>query len=243
MRAFLLPAILGDEPQLADFRGKLDGRIQFELLALPDDGAPAALLSSMQQTARVIADEIVRRQPAGAIALMGFSFGASLALEVAAQLTAGQRTVSFLGILDGAFRTNELKRSKAELLRLCLSVDGAMGLARHGFERLKNRQRLLMASWSKSTNTAQTPAVRDAILMDLRCNALNEWQPPSCPAPGIAVCSGALGVANRHRWRSLCPNLDVLTLESRHEDLLKGRSLQLIVDALAERASLGPIHR
>ena len=236
-KAFLLPAILGDEPQLVALRQRLEGRVAFDLLGLPDVDAPAALLSSMDKTARIVVDEIVRRQPTGPIALIGFSFGASLALEVAAQLIRKQRTVAFLGVLDGAFRTDELKRSKTELLRLSLTAAGIGSLISRFLERLNNRRRLFIAARSGSTRVLQSPAIRDALLVDFRCKALNSWQPPACSARGVAIFSGGLGEENRIRWASLCPNLAVLNVEAEHGSFLKGPSLEMIVQALAERSA------
>ena len=237
MRAFLLPALLGDEAQLVDLRHHLQGRIDFDLIGLPDADAPAALLSSMNMTARFVVDEIVRRQPQGAIALVGFSFGASLALEVAAQLTRKPRSVCFLGVLDGAFRTDELQRSPTELLRLCVSAKGIASLALHLFKRLDNRRRLITAARAGLKKPGHSPALREALLIDCRCKALNSWQPPSCFAHGVLIFSGTLGAENRDRWVSLCPNLSVLTVEATHGDLLKGHSLERIVQTLRERST------
>ncbi len=242
MRSFLLPAILGDEPQLVALRQKLEGRIEFDLLDLPDIESPADLLSSLNRTARVLVEEIVRRQPTGPIALIGFSFGASLALETAAQLTRMQRVISFLGILDGAFRTDELQRSKAELLRLCLSAEGIASLVRRLIERVENRVKLVIATRARSTKAAHSPAIRDALLVDLRCQALNGWQPPACSVPGLLVFSGSLGIENRRRWESLCPDLEVLDVEAKHGDFLKGHSLEAIVRALTDRARASDEH-
>jgi thioesterase domain-containing protein len=235
MRAFFLPAIFGDEPQLSRFRESLGGRIDFEVLHLPDIDAPPALLSSMACTARVVVDQITTRQPSGPIALVGFSFGASLALEVAAQLGQQGRTVSFLGILDGAFRTGELKLTRAETLQLCSTPGGIAKLAIHVFRRLDNRVRLTIATRARG---AAAPAMQEALLMDFRCKALNSWDPPGCSAPGLVVFSGALGDQNKRRWLSLCPNLSVLDVEARHGDFLTGRSLGLIGEALAERSAV-----
>lgn len=235
MRSFLLPAILGDEPQLAAFRQRLEGRIEFELLELPGLKAPADLLSSMSETARLVVDDIVRRQPTGAIAVIGFSFGASLALEVAAQLARVERAVSFLGVLDGAFSTSELKRSKTELLRLCLSARGIASLGRHFVRRLSNRARILLATRGGAAARLPSTAVEEALLIDYRCKALNSWEPPPCLVPGLLIFSGSLGPRNRSRWESLCPNLAVLDVAAKHGDFLKGRSLDLIVQALDGR--------
>lgn len=235
MRSFLLPAILGDEPQLAAFRKRLEGRIDFELLDLPGIEAPADLLSSMSETAQLVVDDIVRRQPTGAVAVIGFSFGASLALEVAARLARVERAVSFLGVLDGAFSTSELKRSKAELLRLCLSAEGIASLGRHFVRRLGNRARILLATRASAAAQPPSPAVEEALLMDYRCKALNSWQPPSYLGAGLLIFSGSLGPRNRKRWEGLCPNLAVLDVAAKHGDFLKGRSLGLIVQALDGR--------
>jgi thioesterase domain-containing protein len=235
LKAFLLPALLGDEPQLRNFRGALDGHIDFDLLRLPDRDAPPALLSSMRETARVLVDQVTTRQPSGVVALVGFSFGASLALEVAAQLERLGRTIAFLGILDGAFRTGELKLTRSETLRLCSTPRGLAKLAVHIVKRLDNRARLILAA--RKLTTVQAPAMQDALLMDYRCKALNSWDPPGCSAPGVVIFSGALGGENRRKWLSLCPNLAVLDVEARHGDFLKGRSLASIVDALSKRSA------
>ena len=239
MQAFFIPSVFGDEPHLADLRDRLSGCLALDLVALPDAGAPGAILTNMQATGRGVADEILRRQPSGPIALVGYSFGASVALEVAAQMTRAGRTIAFLGILDGPFSPPDVpgasggtpppgaprKRVRTVVVDATESMDLLRRIA-------------LQAAPTAKTGFDVAQPMRRAILWHLRNKALVGWAPPNCDAMGLHVSTGAYGADNARRWRELCPNLTRVDVPAPHERLLNGASLDAVVAALT-RATEG----
>lgn len=232
IRAFLIPGVFGDEPALVEFRRRLRSHVQFDLVILPEAGASGALLTSMAATAAVIAEQIVERQPAGDIRLIGFSFGASAALETAVHLTRAGRTVSFLGILDGPFDDDTdvyemLLRptTPKELARVLVGVAGQTDVVRR-----------FALSAASPLSVASSPAdmVRKAFLKHLRNKALKAWRPDGCQSAGVYVSTGHYGIVNRERWLKLCPNLTPVEIVASHEQLLSDDALDAVVSALID---------
>ena len=195
------------------------------------EGLDAVVASA---TGRVLVDEIARRQPAGAVSLVGYSFGASMALEVAAQLAEAGRTVGFLAALDGPFDppTARSKGGGGSLLaaprRLLKSV------AVDAAESMNVVRRLVAGPDAPEPGaTDRAEPMRRAMLWHLRNKALKTWVPRGCDAPGLHVSTGDYEPGNRLRWAALCPNLRTLHVSAPHEDLLKGEALSVVVDALA----------
>ena len=60
------------------------------------------LFSSIKEMASSITTELLRRHPVGPICLIGYSFGASLAIESALQLTERGKSVPLVVIIDMA---------------------------------------------------------------------------------------------------------------------------------------------
>lgn len=230
---FLLPGLFGDEPKLIHLRERLVGRIEFVTLAIPDIESPESLLSSLSAIGRVVAAEIVRRQPTGPISLAGYSFGASVALEVATQLTRAARTVGYLCILDGAFKVDELRRSFRIIVSLAMTPKGVLSIVKRIVEKINHRRYLRRARRSPRALVTSQP-LRLAYVSYFRGLALDGWEPEGCLARGILILTRSLGPVNRPKWLELCPNLTFLPLRSRHDDLLEGESLDLVVSALGD---------
>lgn len=238
MPAFLIPSVFGDEPQLQDLRRRLHGWVDFDVLALPDAGARGALLTDMAATGRFLVDEISRRRPVGSIALIGYSFGASMALEVAAQLTEAGRRVTFLGALDGPFQPPGFAGHSADdfcaaprRLVKSIVVDAAVSMD-------TVRRLAIGAAPTGSFVGGRAEPMRRALLWHLRNKALKAWVPRGCNAPGIHVSTGTYGPTNLARWAALCPNLRFLEVHASHEHLLKGTALDAVVTALAAQVAL-----
>ena len=230
---FLLPGLFGDEPKLMDLRERLADRIRFVTLKLPDIEAPQSLLSSVPAIGRVIADEILRRQPNGPISIAGYSFGASVALEAATQLTRANRTVGYLCVLDGAFKIDDMRRPFRKIVAMTMTPKGALHLLKRMVQKINDRRYLRRARRSPDT-LFTSPPVRLAYIAYFRYLALDNWEPHGCLARGILILTRSLGPANRPKWMELCPNLTLLPLRSTHDDLLEGESLDLVVSALGQ---------
>ena len=230
---FLLPGLFGDEPKLIHLRERLAGRISFVTMKIPDIEAPESLLSDLSAIGRIVADEIVRLRPTGPVSLAGYSFGASVALEVATQLTRANRTVGYLCIIDGAFKVDDLRRSYWTILSLTLTPWGALSVVRRIIQKINDRRNFRRARRSpESLVTSQV--VRYAYIGHFRNVALDGWEPGSCHAPGMLILTRSLGPANRPKWLELCPNLTLLPLRSGHDDVLVGESLDFVASSLGD---------
>ena len=230
--AFFLSGVGGDDPEFADLADRLRPWLRLAPVDYPDAGARGAVLSSMAGTAEVVTADIQRLQPGGGIALVGYSFGGSLALEVADQLVRAGRTVDLLCPLDAPFRMDEL-RGQFEKLRLATAPRHAMKKVVEAAALSEVTLRLVTgAAAPEVVGEARANPVRRALLTHLRTKALAGWRPPSCDARGVLVCTGVLGAANRERWLSLCPRLACVDVEGDHDRLLQGASLDRVVEAL-----------
>ena len=95
---FFLPGIGGDEPMLAAIRQALASRARFDALAYPDP--PAEAPPRLETMVAAMCERIRAAQPAGPIALAGYSFGGVLAVEIARALKARGRDVALLILFD-----------------------------------------------------------------------------------------------------------------------------------------------
>ena len=230
--AFLIPGVFGDEPQLVGLRQRLHGSLNLELVEIPNGLAQGRVLTDMVATGNVLADEIVRRCPDGDISLVGFSFGASAALEVAAQLIHRKHRIAFLGILDGPFGTDELPGRHAELQQAVT----AKGLVRKVVVNMagavdETRRAVLTLSSPAVIGADRSNLVRRAVLTHLRNKALRGWTPPRCEAQGLHVFTGNYGLSNRARWAELCPNLTQVHVDTYHDHFLE-HSLEPVATAV-----------
>ena len=229
--AFLLPGIFGDEPQLVDLRQRLNGTVNLELVEIPNGRAQGCVLTDMVATGHVLADEIVRRRPYGDISLVGYSFGASAALEVAAQLVRRRRSVAFLGILDGPFGTDELSGRHAELQAVTVKRMFRKVVVNMAGSVDETRRAVLTMSSPVVIGSERSNAVRRAVLTHLRNKALRGWTPPRCEAHGLHVFTGNYGRFNHARWADLCPGLKQVHVDADHERLLEN-ALEAVATAL-----------
>ena len=235
-KTFLVPGVCGDEPDLVLFRDRLREHYDFTLAELPDAGCPGSMLTDMRATAAFVTSQITRHQPSGPVALVGFSFGASTVLEVAAQLADQGRGVSFLAVLDGPFVSEEMQ-GWFELFRRATSAKRTVKTL---FQVAASTDTTRRMAWSAVSpdhvGQERSDPVRRAMLAHLRGKALKGWQPRPCAAPGVLVRTDTFGEANRARWTALCPNLELKHIGGMHNNLLHDNSLDVVVDILREAA-------
>ena len=231
--AFLIPSVFGDEPQIQNLRNRLQDVVCLDALALPDAGARGTLLTDMAATGRTIVDEILRRRPAGTVSLVGYSFGASMALEVAAQLTDAGRRVAFLAVLDGPFEPPAVAPRSTDGSFLAAPRHLLKSVTVDVVESMDTVRRLVAKVAPPETSKGdRAEPMRRAMLWHLRNKALKGWMPRGCDAPGLHILTGDYGLANRARWAALCPNLRQIDVPAAHEDLLKGAALDAVSSLL-----------
>ncbi len=232
-RAFMIPGVFGDEPQLVNFRSRFSELVHFDLLSLPEVGTRGRVLTNMAETGRWLTDEILQRQPTGTVALLGFSFGASLALEIACQLEGAGREISSLEILDGPFLALGFPATGSTLSTLANPRKAVKAVVVEAVKSSSSVRRLMMSVASlKSAAEEPGEPMRRAMLWHLRNKALKQWKPRPCGAPGLHVTTGCYGEENRERWAELCPNLVHVHIPVVHEHLLKGEALKNVAAAV-----------
>ncbi len=233
MRAFLIPGVFGDEPRLRHLRDVVRGTIDLDLLHLPTTDAPNRILADMAETARGLVTQIDASRRSGPVAIVGYSFGASMALEVACQLTRSGRTVSFLGILDGPFEPPVLVEQRRGMGTIpCKLLKAAAVEVTECMD--TTRRSLLPSPVHDATHDDRMEPMRRALLWHLRSKALLRWTPETCAAPGVHVHTGSYGPDNRRRWAGLCPRLAQVEVGVDHEHLLGEDTFHAVVTALTQ---------
>ena len=213
---FFLPGILGDEPKQAILRQKFPGFINFIVLELPDSSE--YVVCSLAETGRVVAENIMRVQQKGDIFILGFSFGANLAVEVACHLTSVGRNIGYLGLIDGLLKTGDTRRSLRGLFDLLTAPRG-------GFIVLKNIVQIIKRRFFKKMKEYRINNATESLnIIDCRFTALSGWEPQVCEAQGIML----LSVFNFERssllWKKICPNCRQVRVRSDHHHFISGYS-------------------
>ncbi len=225
---FLLPGVYGDEPQLSDLRACLADRLSFHTLDLPDLGTPFSILSSIPETARLLVANIVALQQGGSVYIIGFSFGASLALEVVTQLKQADRAIAYLGLIDAPLKVKDLRHA------FPFSPKGVYVMVRRIVQKLRERRDLRLAEQNLINEAEISEPQRRSLLLHLRATALDLWQPPGCETAGFIILSTLLYKRTSEAWLSLCPNCRQINVASDHEHIIKGDALRHVAAALAD---------
>jgi thioesterase domain-containing protein len=249
---FLVPALFGDEPILADFRRSLAGQLAFDTLALPDIDHPAARLSDMAWIVDHLVRQIIERRPDGPLHIAGYSLGCVMAFEAANRLIAMGRDVRLVCLLDPPFNFGPRAREVAELaalepplrtvgksLRLITKEEGprqygvriAFGaLVRFGA--LELARRLVLATGPLHGARINTLR-RMRLIAEMRGRALLRWRPMPCPAPVLLVVSDEMSLSDPVRsWAPLCPQLTVQRAPGNHRQIFEPAALELLNPAL-----------
>lgn len=231
--AFLVPGALGVDPPLENLRTRLSDEVRLDLVDMPDIGCLGSVIASIPATAEIVAADIVRRCPSGVLSLVGFSFGGSVALEVATQLSRAGRDIAFLGILDAPFKGSDMRDGYSARFN---PVNRARAVVRSMKSAAGTETRRLIAAAAASDQErwGKSHMIRKALIRHLRSKALGAWVPQACQARGLLLWTGEMGGrANLTRWQELCPNLRLVPVPGDHQKLLEGASLEAVATALA----------
>lgn len=226
LTVYLLPGQLGDGPSLVRFRGAFEGDLRLELIDLPGLDANAAVLGTMAGTGQAVADEIVRRQPAGAVRLAGYSFGGSVAFEAARALVAMGREVAFLGVLDAAFGPAATGRPPASNFRSAWRWQAHRVVLA-----------LLSPVWVRRLVLAM-PRTRFFVARRFRTAARIGWAPERLEVPGFLAVSAEFEGVTLPVWTRLLPGARVVHLPGAHYDIFRNAAFEVLVGAF-EGAVLG----
>jgi thioesterase domain-containing protein len=257
---FLVPPIVGDEPILSKFRRSFSESVLIQTVELPDLGCPTSQLADMAATGRFVAAEISRNLPHGTILLAGYSFGACAAYEAAVCLRAQGRAVGFLGLLDpvsphpwltgdGVEQKQQSASSFQGLNRWLIRLSALLPQKGETFIsyfdwllfavlvqlkafKIARRQVLFGERW---LSLAAFLRRRSALLRRLRILALHQWRPLPLEVPGLLATSEAfIDWGSLLAWPVLCPNLTIVRIPGKHEDIFEPKSLAVLAPTFLE---------
>ena len=97
---FCLPGLGGTAFEFRTLAAKMHTRRPILAIELHNLEVGPSVLESIEGTAEAIVGRMREVQPVGPYAIIGYSFGGNLAVEVARQLTANDQTVELVTILD-----------------------------------------------------------------------------------------------------------------------------------------------
>jgi thioesterase domain-containing protein len=231
--------------------------MQVTPLDAPGLDQPHGVLTALPATAAAVAAEMVRRQPHGDIRLLGGSFGAALAYEVAQQLQAQGRRVAFLVLID-------LLPIRGVLLRLVHALASPAALRRklaarlprlNGSQRSATGSLLIQAAIRfdarhlasrlarvKARREGFDDAVADRLeIHHWRAQALRGWRPAPIDVPALLIASddGVLA-GSPDFWRGRISGLKVVKVAGSHDDVTagppNGNAVQLLRETLQLRS-------
>lgn len=247
---FLVPALFGDEPILADFRRSLATRLAFHTLTLPDIDHSTARNSDMTWIADRLVRQIVDARPGGPIHIAGYSLGCVMAFEVANRLSATGRDVRLVVLLDPPFnfgqRATEVADQAAPPLRTVRKslslITGQEGLLQYAvriafgalvrFGALEPARRLVLATTPLHGARINTLR-RMRLIAEMRGRALMRWRPKTCLSPVLLIVSDDLSRGDPERsWAPLCPDLTVQHVPGGHRQIFEPAALELLNPAL-----------
>jgi thioesterase domain-containing protein/acyl carrier protein len=249
---FFMTGIGGHELRMVRSWQAVVEEMQLTLVDAPGFNRPRALLADLPATAAEVAAEIARRQPDGDIRLMGYSYGAALAYEVAGQFQAQGRCVAFLGLID-------LLPVRGIFLRLFYALFSPAALARKLAGRLPRLDRTRQAPATRTlliqaairfdarglaSRLARAKAEREGLdtatadrleIHHWRGQALRRWRPAPIDVPALLIASddGVLA-GSPHFWRSKIAGLRVVRVAGSHHNLTAGPANTSAVQLLRE---------
>lgn len=175
-RIFLLPAIGGDEPGLANLRSELADRAEFVMIDHPDVDRRSSEIRDFNGIVASAAERISLTQPSGKINIAGYSFGAQVAFAAACRLQQEGRAVELLALFDSralslllpAPRTAKRAKTSASFV---LAADIATRLLIAGG--LSEPLRRAIRPVGMIFGSAASNGLRRLLLQNLRGRALN----------------------------------------------------------------------
>jgi thioesterase domain-containing protein/acyl carrier protein len=249
---FFMPGINGHALQMVQAWQAVVEEIQLMPMDAPGLDRPRVLLTDLPATAAEVAADIARRQPEGDIRLMGYSFGAALAYEVAGQFRAQGRRVAFLCLVDllpvrGLFmRLVHALFSPAALGRKLAWRLPRLGHAREdpATQTLLIQAAIRFDSRGLASRLARAKAEREGLdagvadrleIHHWRGEALRHWRPAPIDVPALLIASddGVLAGSPQF-WQNKIPGLRVARVAGSHDTLTTGPVDASVAQALRE---------
>jgi thioesterase domain-containing protein len=217
-----------DEPLLARFRAAFDGDARFSVVDYPGWRETIDSGASFDTIVDAVVAQITAQNVDEHYRLAGYSFGGSVAYEVACRLAAAGRRVGFIGLLDSRrvdmAQPDQLRRY-ARLLAAPRRISVVMLrstlmllVRRRWFATLRAAGGLMLAR----PTTAAYGFHRHLIEM-LRADALRRWRPRPLHAPMTLFLSDEhlRGAPADYGWSDLCTPLSVVHIGGTHATMLE----------------------
>jgi amino acid adenylation domain-containing protein len=239
--AFLFPGLYGDDLRLASLRVALESRVRFALVDYPDWTEMAAAPSIAETIVTAALAQVVQTSPTGPVALVGYSYGGRVALQVAQRLIGMGRTVSLLGVMDSNVSSHSLGERQRLVRKLrhfrqevassfaFAGIAGVAGFAaaRCAYDVVGLRSARRTAWFWRSLLAHRSLLVLNRWLqMVLRLAAAAEWAPrpdlAALPIPTLlfATDDHEPGTPDDLGWGKRCAMLQVVRLGGDHETML-----------------------
>jgi amino acid adenylation domain-containing protein len=231
---FCLPGLEGTAFQFRVLAAKLHTSRAILAIELHNLQLGPSVLRSIEGTAQAVVGHIREVQPVGPYAILGYSFGATLAVEVARQLTANDETVELVIVLDG-YAPGTLYRPKG-LTKVAMHLRIIARLKLHEYYAYlypRIQQRLFPRSQNPlgTDAAAQLPESeikgRSAEVSEYSIRAFHAHRPEVFSGRIVFVRAtdirdGRWSADPSCGWSSICKGgVDIIPMRCQHLDLLK----------------------
>jgi aspartate racemase len=201
---------------------------------------------TVEERAAYYVDLIRRQQPQGPYSLLGYTTGATLALEVARRLQAQGQEVSVLGLLHGTLGVPGGKQVAPEADDITV-LDAHWDTLKFEFtleyERFGRPERwVAMLEQARLNQGSSAFGAQDlhpyARVARATLRALERYTP--APYSGRVVQFVASAAPQTHGddalgWRRVCENLEVVSIPGDHRTMLDSPHVEVLAERLAER--------
>ncbi len=194
------------------------------------DGVTKPLDSVPEMASRYV-KELRQVQPEGPYRLIGFCFGGSVCLEMAAQLEDMGQEVDFIGVIDGGLPLDQARHeTELERLKYLVRSRGLGGTARAAWRRVRWRgEEWRKASIRRIKGEDQARNVAVALAND---RAFNSFEPRPSSALITLIRSAEQQVGEGKdwdfAWDDYTPRLQTETVDARHQTLFEGSAVQAL---------------
>ncbi|MGI9667164.1 MAG: condensation domain-containing protein [Acidimicrobiia bacterium] len=192
-------------------------------------------LNSVPEMAAAYIEELKVVQPEGPYRLIGFCFGGTVCLEMAAQLEAQGNEVDFIGIIDGGLPIEEARYdSMLQRATYMVRSRGVAGTASAAWRR---------ASWRVSERFKSSDRKREGdeqlkyVPVALACSrAFNSFEPRPTAAPITLIRSAEQqpgeGKDWDFAWEEFTPELSTEHIDADHKRLFEGTPVRQLADVI-----------
>ena len=233
-----IAAVHGGQGEVLFYRGLADhlgpNQPLYGLQPVGLDGVTPPLDNVPEMAARYI-EELRLVQPEGPYRLIGFCFGGTVCLEMAAQLEDLGHTVDFVGIIDGGLPLDDARyETGVERVRYMLRSRGMAGTAKAGW----NRAAWRAGEWRKAgvRRMRGQEQIKDVPVAMACRRAFNTFDPRPSSAPITLIRSAEEQVGEGRdwdfAWDDYTPLLEIESVDAGHKTLFQGSAVKALAEII-----------